>query len=223
LGNQINIYIKPHSVVDWQLDDIVPSERSACMYIHFFVAEHSTLQIFLGMWFEPDLELEIFLHMQGAQSNATVFGCYALDQQQNYRVKTYQLHELGGGQSQVIIRGLVKDQARASIHSLIYIAPDAAHTSAAQENKNIILGNQAHVISIPSIEVLNAHVQCSHATASSTFDQMQAWYLYSKGVQKDQVHQLLIQSFLQPVLKKCKNFEQDMEMICQKMAKPSQT
>ena len=84
-------------------------------------------------------------------------------------------------------------------------------------NKNIVLSSGAKVISIPSIEVLEYDVQCSHGAAIGKFDDNDVWYLQSKGFVLDKAVELLICSFFGELLENVERKDQIVDSICQKM------
>lgn len=161
------------------------------------------------------VNMKIQVYLEGDHSCANIKGIYALADSQKVNIHTYQYHKGVQSSSDLVLKGMLKDSARAEYQGLIKIDQGASGTDASQENKNIVLSKDAKVVSIPSIEVLQHDVQCCHGSAIGRFDQEQLWYLQSRGLQQKQAQQLLTRSFFQSVLDNTNH--ELMERVCQKM------
>lgn len=184
---------------------------------HIIVEQNANVTSLIGLMHSLHVGLDLHFYLQGTHGQAQAFGIYALNDQQQVEIKTYQMHHASYTQSQVELKGMLKGQAQANVQGLIYIDQAAYKSDASQENKNIVCGQQARVVSIPSIEVLQHDVQCSHGSAVGQFDQKHLWYLQSRGLTSHQAYQLLIASFFGPVVEKFEKGELFMETLCQKM------
>lgn len=199
------------------IDSLHTFELEQKYIYHVQIAKNGHFTCLLGFLYANQVNIELHLYLEGDGAQADVFGIYALSEKQQVKIKTYQMHHGTHTKSQVVLKGMLKGQALADIAGLIYIGKNAVKANGLQENKNIVLSSQAHVVSIPSIEVLQHDVQCNHGTAVGQFDQQHLWYLTSRGLDVYQAHQLLIRSFFGTIVQKFQNSEEFMEMICQKM------
>ncbi|MBP6892522.1 SufD family Fe-S cluster assembly protein [Candidatus Babeliales bacterium] len=198
------------------LDTFELSEKKIIKY-HILLKKEAQLNFFMGVVDAHDVQIEIYLYLHGDSSSADIFGVYALDQQQKFLIKTYQNHYGIGTKSNLVLHGMLKDQAQADVQGLIFIDKQACKTEASQENKNIVMGSLARVVSEPSIEVLNHDVECSHGTAIGQFNQQHRWYLQSRGFDVTSANQMLIQSFFGSVVQKFEKGSEFMEILCKKM------
>ncbi len=179
--------------------------------------QFAKLQLFFSSLSLPYVSYTVSVYLQGNSSQAEIHGLYALNKDQKVSIKTYQYHNGADTKSNLVIKGMLKDCARASYQGLIKIDESAQAADAAQENKNIVLSKEAKVVSIPSIEVLQHDVQCCHGSAIGNFEDTHIWYLQSKGLTKEQSYTLLIKSFFQDVLSGTSHKEKIEESICEKM------
>lgn len=213
------IFLKIEDDVHLQIylfDDVELSEKKSIIY-HILLEKNAQLSFVMGIIHARDVQLEIHLYLHGDGAQADLSGMYALDQQQKFSIKTYQKHYGVGTKSGLVLHGMLKDLAQADVQGLIFIDKLASKTDASQENKNIVVSQLARVVSVPSIEVLNHDVQCSHGTAVGQFDQQHRWYLQSRGFDLTSAHQMLIQSFFGNVVQKFENGPEFMEILCKKM------
>lgn len=200
----------------WLHDDQKVQEKKSITY-NIVLEKNAQITFLMSVMHADNLEIEIHLCVQGDGAQAEFVGLYALDQDQLFSIKTYQIHEGVNTKSSVILKGMLKGHARADVQGLIFIDKNACKADASQENKNIVIGHNARVVSIPSIEVLQHDVTCCHGTAVGQLDDKYRWYLQSRGLNFDQVHQLLIHSFFGEVVQKFENKTQFMEILCKKM------
>ncbi len=138
--------------------------------------------------------LDIILQGSGAQAH--VRGLYLLSGSRNIDIASAQMHQKSHTTSDLILKGIVHDQAHAVYRGIIFIDKQAYRTNASQENKNILLSDAARAHSIPSLEVLNHDVQCSHGSAVGQFDKEQLFYVQARGLEEKVAKKLLLEGFL---------------------------
>ena len=185
--------------------------------LYVTLEQDAVLQMLVYLTHTESVTCIIHVHLAGQNAVANVQGVYALADNQNIIIKTYQHHAQSDGKSTLSMKGMLKNLAKISYEGMIRIDDSAKGTYAAQENKNIVLSKQAKVVSVPSIEVLQHDVQCFHGSAIGKFDKQHLWYLQSKGLSYKQAYNLLVQSFFKDVLN---DFDQSGELLgvlCQKM------
>ena len=213
------IFLKIEDHVQLQLylfDDFKFFKKKSIKY-HILLEKNAQSNFVMGIVHSLDVEIEIHFYLQGDGAQAGLSGIYALGDQQKLNIKTYQMHYGVGTSSSVALFGMLQGQAQADVQGLIFIDKLASKTDASQENKNIVLGTQAHVVSVPSIEVLNHDVQCCHGTAIGQFNEQHRWYLQSRGFDLTSAHQMLVQSFFGHVVQKFEKGPEFMEILCKKM------
>ena len=112
------------------------------------------------------------------------------------KFKTFQHHEAPDTQSALEIRGVLFDGARLWCDNLIRIDKDAQRVVASEQNKNLLLGPDARVTTIPKMEVFADDVSCQHGAAISRLDGEHLHYLQSRGLSPKEAKNLLITGFL---------------------------
>lgn len=134
--------------------------------------------------------------MQGEHAHVDLNGVWLLDGNRTIDMTTMQQHAGAHNQSKLRIKSAVRDQARSVYRGTVHIAVDARGTHAAQENKNILLSEQASAYSIPNLEALNNDVYCAHGTAVGQLDTEQLLYMQARGIEYKQAQRMLLQGFL---------------------------
>ena len=154
------------------------------------------------------LKIECILCGQGA--HARIFGAYMLSDEYAVKIDTFQHHQATHTSSTLIMKGALQGKASAHYEGTIRIEKEARQSYASQENKNILLSNQARAISIPNLEVFNNEVKCFHASAVGKFDNDQLFYLSARGIDKKVAQYILLKAFFADVVDGNQSLIQDL-------------
>ena len=140
------------------------------------------------------------VRLVGRGANCDLLALYFGDGQQGLDFRTYQDHVAADTTSNLLYKGVVSDDSRSIYTGLIRVRPDARGTNAFQTNRNLKLGENAWVESVPNLEIENNDVRCSHASAVGPVDADQRFYLESRGVPTGEAERLIVAGFLAEVL-----------------------
>ncbi|MFZ1062738.1 MAG: SufD family Fe-S cluster assembly protein [Acidimicrobiales bacterium] len=114
--------------------------------------------------------------------------------------RTHQFHKCGRTRSTLLSKGAVADQSRSVYTGLIEIEKGAKRTDARQTNHNLLLSPHAHADSVPNLDIRENDVMCAHASSVGPLDELQRWYLESRGVSRRDAERLMIQGFFNEML-----------------------
>lgn len=120
------------------------------------------------------------------------------DQVHDFR--THQFHKAGRTRSTLLSKGAVADQSRSIYTGVIEIEKGAKRTDARQTNHNLLLSPHAHADSVPNLDIRENDVVCAHASSVGPLDELQRWYLESRGVSREDAERLMIQGFFYEML-----------------------
>jgi Fe-S cluster assembly protein SufD len=135
---------------------------------------------------------------QGATSRVT--GAYFADGHQHLDYETFQEHIAPNTTSDFAFKGALRDQATTVWRGMIRVEHEAQKTNAYQENRNLLLSEQAHADSIPGLEILANDVRCTHGATLGQVDRDQLFYLMSRGLSRSEAERLIVRGFFQDVL-----------------------
>jgi Fe-S cluster assembly protein SufD len=121
--------------------------------------------------------------------------------------RTRQLHLAPNGRSDLLYKNALLDQSKAVFSGIIKVEAQAQQTDAYQTNRNLLLSPEAEADSLPGLEILANEVKCSHGSTIGEIDEEQLFYLLSRGISKASAEELLVNGFLDEVLKRLKNEE----------------
>jgi hypothetical protein len=123
-------------------------------------------------------------------------GSYLCGKKRAFKLTTVQQHKVSHTKSSVDIKGVFEGQSQFTCDNLIRVEPATHCVDVYQMNKNLLLSDQARVVSIPKMEVQSHKVHCKHGTATSRLNDDQLFYLQSRGLSMVQAYETLIQAFI---------------------------
>jgi Fe-S cluster assembly protein SufD len=139
--------------------------------------------------------------LQGRGSQADLLGIVDIGGRQHTDFQTLQEHFGDATRSDLVIHDALRDHASANFTGLIRIDRSAHQTESSQEQKNILLSDSARADSDPKLEILNNDViRCTHGAAVGPVDEEMVFYLQSRGLERVEAEQLIVEGFFQSTL-----------------------
>ena len=138
--------------------------------------------------------------MNGAGSENELGTTYLGTGTQVHDFRTRQFHVGQRSRSTLLSKGAVAGSSRSVYTGLIEIEKGAKRTDARQTNHNLLLSPAAHADSVPNLDIRENDVVCAHASSVGPLDELQLWYLESRGVEPDEAERLMIQGFFTEML-----------------------
>ncbi len=138
--------------------------------------------------------------MLGAGSENELRTTFLGSGHQVHDFRTRQLHLAPRSRSTLLSKGAVADESRSIYTGLIEIEKGAKRTDARQTNHNLLLAPSAHADSVPNLDIRENDVMCAHASSVGPLDELQRWYLESRGISREEAERLMIQGFFYEML-----------------------
>jgi Fe-S cluster assembly protein SufD len=138
--------------------------------------------------------------LAGPGATSRVTGAYFADGTQHLDYDTFQEHMAPNTTSDFAFKGALRDQASVVWRGMIRVEKDAQKTNAYQENRNLLLSEEAHADSIPGLEILANDVRCTHGATLSQVDRDQLFYAMARGLTRQDAERLIVRGFFQDVL-----------------------
>ncbi|MBQ9185454.1 MAG: SufD family Fe-S cluster assembly protein [Bacteroidales bacterium] len=155
-----------------------------------------TFLIFPG----ADVSFNLRADLVGAGASVNLYGLYICGATEHVGIQTDIRHIVPGTFSNQIVNGVAGGSAKVLFDGRIVVAPDAQKTEAFQTNRNIILTDGAKVETKPQLEIYADDVKCSHGATIGRLDDLEQFYMRSRGIPEDEAKFLQLISFLSPVL-----------------------
>ena len=144
-----------------------------------------------------DLSLTVSLDAPGASLDlAGLFLCLGSEK---VSINANVRHNSGYCTSRQLFKGLAAGSARAAFDGLIYVAPGAGKTKAAQECHSLLLSADAVVEARPQLEIYADDVECSHGATTGYLNPQERFYMQSRGIPEAEARTLQMISFLSEV------------------------
>lgn len=146
------------------------------------------------------LDLRVLLEGEGAE--CSLDGLYLADGQDLLDHHTTVVHAEPRCSSLEQYRGIVSDQAHTVFDGTIVVRRDAQKTSARQENRNLVLSDEATVHTKPHLEIDADDVICSHGATIGQISADELYYMRARGIDPEVGRALLTQAFARDVLER---------------------
>lgn len=127
-------------------------------------------------------------------------GLYVMNGDQHVDNHTFVDHAKPGCFSNELYKGILDDRATSSFSGMLLVRPDAQQTNAFQENKTILLSDDAASYAKPQLEIYADDVKCSHGATTGEVDQEALFYLRARGIGEEQARNMLLYAFVNDVL-----------------------
>ncbi|MGV8041623.1 MAG: Fe-S cluster assembly protein SufD [Thermoanaerobaculaceae bacterium] len=115
---------------------------------------------------------------------------------------TEHLHAAPHTRSNLDFKVALTHAARSAYTGMIRITEGAGASEAYQENRNLLLSEDARAETIPELEILTDDVRCSHGATVAPLDAEQLFYLLSRGLPPGQAQRLIVYGFLDQTLRR---------------------
>jgi Fe-S cluster assembly protein SufD len=138
--------------------------------------------------------------LAGAGATSRVTGAYFADGDQHLDYDTFQEHIAPNTTSDFAFKGALRDHATAVWRGMIKVEKDAQKTNAYQENRNLILSEDAHADSIPGLEIEANDVRCTHGATISPVNRDELFYAMARGISRGEAERLIVRGFFTDVL-----------------------
>ena len=98
---------------------------------------------------------------------------------------------------------LLGDSARTVWIGDVRIRPSATGTETYEMNRNLLLSDGARADSVPNLEIETGDIAgAGHASATGRFDDLQLFYLQSRGIPEDEARRLVVRGFFADVVER---------------------
>lgn len=143
------------------------------------------------------------IDLDGRDAENMLGGVFLAGGEEHCVVKLRTNHNVPDCRSNSYIKGVAGGSARGEFCGLVYVAPDAQHTDAQQQNRNILLSETAHIATQPQLEIYADDVKCSHGATVGQMDAEAILYMRQRGLSEAQARRLQIEGFVGDVVTRC--------------------
>jgi Fe-S cluster assembly protein SufD len=139
--------------------------------------------------------LDLGIRLDGHDAECTLEGLYFAGQGERVDHHTRVEHAVPRTTSREEYKGILDGDGLSVFDGTVVVRRGASRTVAHQENRNLLLSNEATAHAKPHLEIDTDDVKCSHGATVGRLDPAQLFYLRSRGIDADVARALLTFAF----------------------------
>jgi Fe-S cluster assembly protein SufD len=138
----------------------------------------------------------------GPGARAELLGVAFAGDAQHFESRLYVDHSVPECTSDVLYKNaLLGNSARTVWIGDVRIRPSATGTTTYEMNRNLLLSDGARADSVPNLEIETGEIAgAGHASATGRFDDLQLFYLQSRGIEAEEAQRLVVRGFFADVI-----------------------
>ncbi len=123
---------------------------------------------------------------------------------QHFEGRLFVDHDAPNCKSNVLYKNALRgESARTVWIGDVRIRPSATGTDTYEMNRNLLLSDGARADSVPNLEIETGNIAgAGHASATGRFDDLQLFYLQSRGIPEDEARRLVVRGFFADVVER---------------------
>lgn len=166
------------------------------------IVEQDQELIFPVIWTGKEKELSYSIHLTQRGAKITFLALLLGKDEETLDIKTHVSHEAEDTKSEVIIKSALSDYSYVNFEGLVKINHGAKGTNAWLAAHMLLLSKTARGRAIPSLEITENDIKAGHATTVGRVNELELFYLMSRGLSEKTAKQVIVQGFLHSILKR---------------------
>lgn len=150
---------------------------------------------------------EINVNLNGVHGECDLSGLYLTDSKQLMQNTISMNHLVPECNSSQLFKGILDDDGTTRFNGKITVASGAQKTAAYQANHNLLISDTAKAYTQPQLEIYADDVKCSHGATIGRLNEMELFYMRTRGITEREARLLQQMAFAYEVLQKVSNAE----------------
>lgn len=146
--------------------------------------------------------LDVLGKLSGRGAECALDGLYLVDGDEHVDHQTLVEHVAEHATSLQKYKGILAGRGRAVFDGTVIVHKGAQHTNAHQENRNILLSDEAIVNTKPHLEIDADDVRCSHGATIGQLDPNHLHYFRARGIDAISARAILSYAFAQELIER---------------------
>jgi len=198
-NNITNINCQPYSEIDYYL---IQNNDDSKIQVQQAINSKFIAKILTVGLNNNKLKLEINLTEKNAMAYLNIL--QNTKQSAIHDINFIVNHLTVAGSSYTIARSIATDAATANLIGRVIVHKSAKKTYADLQSKGLLLSEQAIINSCPELDIYNNDLVCTHGASIGNLDQNTLFYMQTRGIDLENAKEMLLQAFIEPVIKKIK-------------------
>ena len=140
------------------------------------------------------------VQLAGVGASCTLNGLYLASGTQHVDNQVLVDHQVSHTATRQLYKGILDGQSRTAFHGGITVRPNAQKVDAQQQDRNLLLSDQAEADAKPAFWIYADDVRCAHGATCGKLDEMAMFYLRSRGLNEHEARTMLTQGFANEVV-----------------------
>jgi Fe-S cluster assembly protein SufD len=137
----------------------------------------------------------------GDGATVKLYGLVAAGADQRIDVNSLQKVDGRASTSDLLYLSALYERAHATYYGIIRVQPTSHGSGSYQECRNMLLSDKAGADPIPVLEILTNDVaRCGHGATAGRLDDLELFYVMSRGLDRASAEQMLVRGFFQRVI-----------------------
>ncbi|MDE6298862.1 MAG: Fe-S cluster assembly protein SufD [Muribaculaceae bacterium] len=177
------------------------SEKTVRLSSLYLRQEEGSKVLIDGMTlYNGDTRNEYFCKFEGESAELKLLGMGIEDRQRHLDSYSRVDHAKKNCRTDELFKYVLDDEAVGAFCGMVHVMQGADKTEAYQSNRNIVGSDKARMFSKPQLEIYDDDVKCSHGAATGQLDEMQVFYMRTRGIPEETAKLLLKQAFMADVI-----------------------
>ena len=209
----VEIIAQEYSRVHFAAIDELATNTRAYLNRRAVVADQAQVEWSLGMMNDGPTIGDFASELNGRESQSDAQVIAISTGQQRVGVNTRVVNRGQQTVGNIVQRGILLDQSQLTFNGIGHIIHGAHGANAEQENRVLMLSDQARGDANPILLIDENDVLAGHAASIGQVDQEQMYYLMSRGIDAQTAQNLVIRGFLGPVIAGMPNNQMRQQLI----------
>lgn len=209
----VEIIAQEYSRVHFAAIDELAMNTRAYLNRRAVVADQAQVEWSIGMMNDGPTIGDFASELNGRESQSDAQVIAISTGQQRVGVNTRVVNRGQQTVGNIVQRGILLDQSQLTFNGIGHIIHGAHGANAEQENRVLMLSDQARGDANPILLIDENDVLAGHAASIGQVDQEQMYYLMSRGIDAQTAQNLVIRGFLGPVIAGMPNNQMRQQLI----------
>lgn len=137
----------------------------------------------------------------GRRASSRHYGLFMAADGETKKMDVRVEHMVPDCRSEVTVKGVAAGTGYGEFSGMVYVAPDAQHTEAYQQSRNLLIGDKARVQTSPQLEIYADDVKCSHGATVGQMDDEAIFYMRQRGLSESEAKGLRLEGFVNDIVR----------------------
>ncbi|MDD2594332.1 MAG: SufD family Fe-S cluster assembly protein [Bacteroidales bacterium] len=206
-NENIDIFLDEGASVDYIVMQNEHNKADHNTVFNINLSQNSSLRMVFLSLHGGVISNTINVNMNGEHSECTLGGLYLTDSKQLMNNSIDLNHFKPDCKSYQLFKGILDDYGVTRFYGRINVAPGAQKTEAYQANHNLLISDNAKAYSKPQLEIYADDVKCSHGATVGRLNEMELFYMRTRGISAAEARLLQQMAFAYEVLAMISNEE----------------